>query len=182
MNDRPVAVEKVCAVCKEMKPAAAFAKNKRMASGLDSYCRPCSNKKSKEAKLRARETNPKPSRDLLTLVRSRCRRQGIYFNITVEDLAVPEFCPALGIPLIYNPQVHSRPDSSPSVDRIDPSKGYVKGNVRIISFRANRIKSDATLAELKSLLDYVIRFKPTNLPPLAEGVVGHVPRKKATKQ
>jgi hypothetical protein len=43
-------------------------------------------------------------------------------------------------------------DNSPSLDRIDTSKGYVKGNVWVISWRANKLKSDATLAELESIV------------------------------
>lgn len=63
-------------------------------------------------------------------------------------------CPLLGIELTYasyesggNP-----PANYASLDRIDPSKGYVEGNVQILSFRANSIKSDATLEELKLIV------------------------------
>lgn len=52
-----------------------------------------------------------------------------------------------------------RTDNSPSLDRIDNSSGYVKGNVHIISMRANRIKSDATLQELKSVVKYLDSIK-----------------------
>lgn len=48
----------------------------------------------------------------------------------------------------------SRRDRKPSLDRVVPSLGYVKGNVRVISFRANRIKSDATADELRAVLSY----------------------------
>jgi hypothetical protein len=61
-------------------------------------------------------------------------------------------CPVLGIAINAN---HGRqgyfPDS-PSLDRIVPSRGYTKGNVRVISQRANQLKSDATLAELRLVL------------------------------
>jgi hypothetical protein len=47
--------------------------------------------------------------------------------------------------------------NSPSIDRIDPERGYVKGNIKIISFRANQIKSDASHQELKLVAAYVGR-------------------------
>ena len=61
---------------------------------------------------------------------------------------MPEFCPVLGIALQPNDKAGPI-DSSPSLDRIAPSLGYVPGNVRVISFRANRLRADATAAELR---------------------------------
>ena len=42
-----------------------------------------------------------------------------------------------------------------TIDRVDPDGGYVTGNVRVISMRANRIKSDASIAELESVIAYM---------------------------
>lgn len=75
------------------------------------------------------------------------------FNITEEDIPVPKCCPILGIPLRFG---EGRViDNTPSVDRIDNSKGYIKGNVRVISHRANKLKSDITVAQVKRLLQYM---------------------------
>lgn len=71
---------------------------------------------------------------------------------------IPDVCPVFGIPLNYNgsgKQGWSRDDSSPSVDRIDSTKGYTKDNIQIISWRANRIKNDSTPEELRRLADYM---------------------------
>jgi hypothetical protein len=76
-------------------------------------------------------------------VKKRSRRRGWELGITVDDLAVPACCPFLGTEFVFG---HF--DFGPSVDRIDSSKGYVKGNVQVISNKANRIKSDATLDDL----------------------------------
>lgn len=74
--------------------------------------------------------------------RARALKIGIEHTITVEDIYVPEICPALGIKLRVN---KGRPgDDSPSLDRIDPTKGYIKGNIQVLCNLANRIKSNAT--------------------------------------
>jgi hypothetical protein len=101
---------------------------------------------------RAAKTKPwvtrrkrRPEAYLLNVAKQRSLKKNMEFSITVEDLCMPEFCPLLGVKLdSYSDNV----DVHPSIDRIDSSKGYVKGNVWIISHRANRIKSDATFEEL----------------------------------
>jgi hypothetical protein len=85
---------------------------------------------------------------VLHQARCRAKRDGLDFNITKEDIVVPEICPVLGVPIKINYGSGWHNDS-PSLDRIDNTKGYVKGNVRIISNRANRLKCDATLEELE---------------------------------
>lgn len=62
-------------------------------------------------------------------------------------MVIPERCPVLGIPLRLGEM--SDRASSPSLDRIDPRRGYVRGNVLVVSYRANQIKSDATPDELR---------------------------------
>lgn len=81
--------------------------------------------------------------------KKRAKENGVKFSLTVHDVPeVPALCPVLGIEI--KPNVKAGPlDSSPSLDKIIPSRGYSPGNVRIISNRANRIRSDATAAELK---------------------------------
>jgi len=46
-------------------------------------------------------------------------------------------------------------DNVPSVDRIDPTKGYIKGNVEVISWRANHLKNNATVEELEAIVNYM---------------------------
>ena len=94
-----------------------------------------------------------PRRDLVRWARRRAQERGIEFSIDVEDVYIPRYCPVLGIPLVPGKGRHT--DSSPSLDRIDPSKGYVPGNVQIISNRANRIKNDASIAELQQIIRYM---------------------------
>lgn len=74
------------------------------------------------------------------------------FNIDMLDIVIPDMCPLLGIPLL-RASVGRKVHGSPSLDRIDPSKGYIKGNVWVISTRANTLKNNATLEELATLVD-----------------------------
>lgn len=87
--------------------------------------------------------------------RKRAVALGLPFTIEPSDIIVPALCPVLGIPLsMTGPR-----DGRPSLDRCIPALGYVPSNVCVISFRANRIKSDATAAELQAILAYVAGAK-----------------------
>lgn len=97
-----------------------------------------------------------PEKSLLVSAKGRARRARLPFNLSIEDIVFPDKCPVLGIDLKI--KEGRRTDNTPSLDRLVPSKGYVKGNVRIISWRANRLKSDASLSELKQLVAYLEEF------------------------
>lgn len=78
------------------------------------------------------------------------------FNITTADIHIPSFCPILGIPIDPSRKGNGKViDSSPSIDRIDSNKGYILGNIQVISYRANMLKSNATIEELKKILKYL---------------------------
>jgi len=90
-------------------------------------------------------------RALVSGARVRAKRMGIEVNITIEDLApYPSHCPILGIELDYGMKGKRTPASA-SIDRINSKLGYVKGNVRIISWRANDVRGDATAKELAAV-------------------------------
>lgn len=118
---------------------------------MDSYRR----KVFLESRRRERERGGK-QRQLFYAAMERARKKNLDFNITIEDIKIPTICPILKIPIVpgkgrKGKKSMSGPgnrDSSPSVDRIDNDKGYVKGNVRVISWRANYLKNTATLEEL----------------------------------
>lgn len=95
---------------------------------------------------------------LVQRARLRGRRRGFESTITVADLEWPDFCPVLGIRLEYPVRggTNSGPikDGYPSLDRWDCSKGYVPGNVVVISYRANTLKNNATAEELDAVAAY----------------------------
>jgi hypothetical protein len=73
-------------------------------------------------------------------------------SLTLEDIIIPEICPVLKIPLKADLQSS---DNSPSLDRLIPSKGYIKENVRVISSRANMIKNCGTTKEHEMIVSYM---------------------------
>lgn len=90
------------------------------------------------------------------------KRRNHEFNITIEDIQLPEYCPILNIKLYYNFENRSfNSFNHASLDRIDNSKGYVKGNIIVISRLANAMKNEASFEQLdtftkniKILTDY----------------------------
>lgn len=99
----------------------------------------------------------KPEFDLLKSAKARAAKCGIPFRLSVHDISIPEVCPVLGIPItVGDGQCHA---GSPSLDRIIPELGYVRGNVVVVSFRANTIKSDASTEELRKVYEFYDRLK-----------------------
>ncbi len=81
------------------------------------------------------------------------RNRNIDFSLQFGDLEWPTHCPILGIEIDYFAE--TRQENSCSFDRIDPSRGYVPGNVRVCSWRANRIKNDGTAEEHLLIAGYM---------------------------
>jgi hypothetical protein len=84
--------------------------------------------------------------------KGRGKRDGIEFSLQPEDIVVPAVCPVLGLKLQRGTTKFR--DNSPSLDRIDNSKGYLKGNVIVVSQLANRIKSNATVEQLCKVAEF----------------------------
>jgi len=79
------------------------------------------------------------------MLRGILKARGSRITLKFSDLKYPTHCPILGIKLNYFNT--SRKDNSVSIDRINNNKGYVKNNIQILSWRANRLKSDGTINE-----------------------------------
>lgn len=87
-----------------------------------------------------------PEKRLLMTAKQGSKRRNLGFDLELQDIIIPEYCPYLKIKLDLS--YTGRTFSSPSIDRIDNSKGYVKGNVHIISDLANKMKNSATIDQL----------------------------------
>ncbi len=89
--------------------------------------------------------------NLVSHAKRRAKDNNLPFDITWRDLEIPDTCPLLGIPITSGNGKTC--DTSPTIDRKRPELGYVKGNVWIISHKANRMKSDATFKEIQTFYE-----------------------------
>ena len=97
-----------------------------------------------------------PEKLLLSYAKSRAKKSGIDFNIEESDIIINEYCPVLGIKMVIGEE--GGRSCSPSLDRVDNSKGYVKGNVQVISLKANTIKNSASIEDIKAVLRYMEKY------------------------
>lgn len=168
-----------CSTCKEEKCEDCFHKNGRTKSGFANACKECmreykkkwytqnggkeyertyGQRYSKEKVARASEwKRMNPTRRLWQGAKRRALERGIDFNIPWTEIVIPEFCPILGIKIEHGNNCVK--ESSPSLDRIDNSKGYVIGNVRVISHRANSLKNNLSLEQAERLVEYMKDFR-----------------------
>lgn len=101
-----------------------------------------------------RESDKGRIQRLLDNAKRRAKRKNIEFKIGTSDIFIPNVCPILGV------KIECGDDgglnlSSPSLDRIDNGKGYIKGNVAVISLKANKYKSDMSISTIRNLAEYV---------------------------
>lgn len=155
---------KVCTKCGEEKPESGFRLYKESGK-FSSACLDC-NRAEQRARDRAaprRTYTAEQNRTwfeknyvgyLLSNAKARAKKKRVRFSLTREDIVVPDVCPVLSIPLTISDKGHAT-DNSPNLDRLDPSKGYVRGNVVVISNKANRIKNNATSDEVQAVADWM---------------------------
>ncbi|RWZ83507.1 MAG: hypothetical protein EO766_17635 [Hydrotalea sp. AMD] len=163
-NDEGKVIKKQCGKCRQILDIDHFyVKGKVSKTNIDGYMNHCIECNKVIWKHHADDPE-KRKRWLLARIKSKCIQNNIPFNLTIDDLVIPENCPILGIPLKFGVKGSDRfknksktPDDSPSVDRIIPELGYVKGNIVVVSFRANNLKSNATPDELQKIAEF---YKP----------------------
>jgi len=131
----------------------------------DSACKVCEKERRASSYYDTYKTDEAAFRKQFTDLRGRARKNKIPFEIRLEDIEQPEFCPVLGVRLQYGINHNTEetkwkkhPDRA-SFDKLVPKLGYIPGNVFIISLEANRLKSNATVEQIESLLKYMKREK-----------------------
>lgn len=91
--------------------------------------------------------------------KTRAKKKGVPFDISPDDVyalvANTEVCPVLGIPFCWGN--NKLLDDSPTLDRLVPELGYVKGNIAVISAKANRIKNNAGVGDLGKVYTWMKR-------------------------
>lgn len=119
-------------------------------------------KTNREWHMRWRRAHPEAS--LWVAAKRRAKLLGVPFAIVIEDIVIPEKCPILGIQLVRSMGKGSGNfGASPSLDRIIPKLGYVRGNIAVISARANSIKSDASSETLRRVADWIDANAPSEI-------------------
>ena len=111
--------------------------------------------RNKQNRIQFRKNNPE--KIMWYSSKNRAKKLGIDFNIDVEDIVIPDVCPYLGIS-ITKELGNGRVETNASIDRVDSSKGYIKGNIQIISDLANRMKQDATSEQLIAFAKGVLKI------------------------
>ena len=146
---------KRCADCGEVKNFSLFHKNAQQKDGYSCYCNKCSTDRNKNKYIKASQDHEWKLKQTLRASKQRAEKNNLEHTLTLNDLKqlYPQDnkCPILNIDLCWGfPK-----DSSPSLDRIDSKQGYTYENCQIISNRANRIKSDASVDELELVVKYL---------------------------
>jgi len=138
---------KLCTKCKIEKENDLFYLNKK--NKLASWCKNCTNKLSKERGYNKKYRENDIAGNLCKTAKYRAKKRKIEFNITKDDIIVPEYCPVLGIKLgLSSLSKNGGAPYSYSLDRVNPELGYIKGNVMVMSHLANSMKSNATKEQL----------------------------------
>jgi hypothetical protein len=164
--------KKQCSSCKQFLDYSMFSKDVSAKDGLQYKCRQCDKEYQQKRRLNKKEDIQKYSREyrnknlqnfkfrlqaLLNASRQRAKEKGLEHTLVKEDLKelfpVDNKCPVYGFDLEWNSGGFR--ETSPSIDRIDSTKGYTKDNIQIISWKANRIKGYASVEDLEILLAYM---------------------------
>ena len=175
---------KLCPVCKRELPITEFGLDKRSNTGRRWLCIECDNyhkninqgkDKNYFRKLRIKtdplyreeinaqkrkSTHKNHERVLLNNAKRRAEKNGWEFNLDIDDIIIPDKCPILGVPFVMGTDGDYM--YTPSIDRIDNSKGYIKGNIQIISMKANTMINSASQEELQKFCENVLRHSLNN--------------------
>jgi hypothetical protein len=156
---------KKCKICLETKSLSDFQVNSKTKDGHLGICKECHQEKVKkvfEGRQKQEEKYQEVEKKfgdiqtkqyLISSARKRAKEFGIECSITPGDLEITHVCPIMLQPMSrFKDKMNNY---SYTLDRIDSTKGYVKGNVRVISWRANWLKGNLTLDQAERLVKYM---------------------------
>jgi hypothetical protein len=158
---------KKCGVCNNEKSVWDFNTRTNL-NILNPWCVECYDENLFDKLYEHIHTNPDISLIVADIMcqhsKGSAKSRDLDFDLDARDLLpLPTHCPILGFELSYKGRLsrysketdNSGPnDFSASIDRIDPDQGYLRGNVVIVSNRANVVKSDLHLTELKKIVRF----------------------------
>jgi hypothetical protein len=137
--------KKICCFCKEEKLLCEFTKKNPITNQFSSRCKKC----------RTFGFLSNLENYIYRQIKNNAKQRGLEFNLSKDDIQIPEYCPILNVKLDIS-YMSNKNRYFPSVDRIDSNKGYIKGNIMIVSMKANMMKNDATQEELLNFSNYFI--------------------------
>lgn len=144
-------IELRCCKCGAIKDSSEFSIRRGTKRGFAYSCKSCYNKDFRNritsrgqtySDIYKRSRDTYPERYILNVVRGSAKQRGIFFDLDISDISIPKICPVLKCPIIIGGGVQNM--YSPSIDRLDNSKGYTKDNIQIISRLANIMKNCST--------------------------------------
>lgn len=154
----PVATRK-CTKCLQVFPLAeGFYPSPCNKGGRLRRCKKCRSEAASKSQKKRKQTDS--CYRLWASSQNNARKKGVEHTIQISDIPKPVVCKYLGIKLLYSRTAESgrlRHPYAPSIDRIDSSRGYVPGNIQVISDLANRMKQNATITQLVAFAEGVLR-------------------------
>lgn len=170
-----IITHKICTKCSIEKSVTEFAKDAQKIDGLTSRCKLCiithrNDEYNIEYQRKLRLSNPEKTKDnkrnsyryreiskkLFLQCKNRALRRGHEFDLKLEDIIVPEKCPLLECEFIIGTMEDY--EYTHSLDRIDNTKGYVSGNIQVISKKANSMKNSASKQELINFAKNILKI------------------------
>ncbi len=130
---------KLCTCCDTTKPITDFWRNASSKDGYQSRCISCM--KAERARNEARRVS-KPSQFLMHLLSNHGKRVHLTKEYLLQLWADQGgLCALSSIPMTTT-RGEGRIPTNASVDRIDPAKGYLPGNVRLVCLQANGARGE----------------------------------------
>lgn len=145
---------KICKICNIEQSVENFHNNSKNIDGKDHRCKSC------RKSVARKEYTQNYFKSYVRVKKSWCKSRDVAFDLDEDFLSEiwTGVCPIFGIAITFGGvEGQSGSHNSPHLDRLEPSLGYTKGNVAWISGRANRIKYDATIQELRQIADWMER-------------------------
>lgn len=153
---------KKCTKCGDIKDVKMFSVKGKAVDGLRCQCKTCDADYRIKTKIHIKDwakqfRKARLDYSIFSSAKARALKKGLEFSLVLKDIVIPDVCPIFGIKLIKGD--NKREDGSPSIDRIDNSKGYSKDNIIIISWRANKLKGESSHEERVKILEFYRKYE-----------------------
>jgi len=148
----------ICKTCESIRKRRYYLENKQeiLEQQKEYYLKNSDEISKKAIKFREKDYPENLEKYVLIRAKQRAKKNGLAFNLTIDDIIIPDNCPILDIPLIISKGNKGPKPNSPSIDKINPDLGYIKGNIWIISHLANTMKNCATDEQLLKFSQWVL--------------------------